>query len=71
MLLKLDAFEGEALRADEVKTESGGEVLAVFRERGVGILDIVREDIGLESGGLASREGPIGAVVVLTDGKDN
>lgn len=52
---------------DEVETESGDEVLAVLRERGVGILDIVREDVGLESEGLAS----IGAIVVLTEGKDN
>lgn len=71
LLLALDAFEGEALEADEVETESGGEDLAILRERGVGILDIVREDVGLESGGLASREGAIGTVVVLTEGKDN
>lgn len=72
LLAPEDAFEGEALRADdEVETESGDEVLAVFRDRGVGILDIVREDVGFESGGLASTEGPIGAVVALTDGKDN
>lgn len=56
---------------DEVKTESEGEDLTILRESGVGILDIVREDVGLESEGLASREGPIGTVVVLIVGKDN
>lgn len=71
LLLALDTFEGEVLRADEIKTESEGEDLAILRERGVGILDIVREDVGLENGGLVSREGPIGVVIVLTEGKDN
>lgn len=40
----------------------------------MGILDIVREDVGLESEGLASKEGLIRVVVVvvvLTEGKDN
>lgn len=56
--------------ADEIKTESEliGEDL-VLRERGVGILDVVRQDAGLETG-LASEERLVGIVVVL-EGNDN
>lgn len=63
------AFEDEDLETSEVKTESGlvGEDLAVLRGRGVGILDVVRQDAGLETG-LASGER---LVVALTEGKDN
>lgn len=65
------AFEGEALGADEIKTESElvGEDL-VLRERGVGILDVGRQDAGLETG-LASGERLVGTIVVLMEGNDN
>lgn len=57
--------------ADEIKTESEliGEDL-VLRERGVGILDVMRQDAGLETG-LASEERLVGIVVVLMEGNDN
>lgn len=66
------AFEGEDFGTSEVKTESGlvGEDLVVLRERGVGILDVVRQVAGLEIG-LASGERLVGIVVALTEGKDN
>lgn len=73
LVFVLCAFEGEVLVADEIKTESElvvGEDLAVLRERGVGILDVVRHEAGLETG-LASRERLVGIVVVLTEGNDN
>lgn len=56
----------------EVKTESGlvGEDLVVLRERGVGILDVVRQNAGLETG-LASGERLVGIVVVLMEENDN
>lgn len=60
------------MEADEVKTESElvGEDLVVLRERGVGILDVVRHEAGLETG-LVSRERLVGIVVALTEGNDN
>lgn len=72
LLLALCAFEGEVLEMGEIKTESGlvGEDLAALRERGVGILDVVRQDAGLETG-LASRGRLVGIVVALTAGNDN
>lgn len=60
------------MEADEVKTESElvGEDLAVLRERGVGILDVVRLEADLETG-LASGERLVGIVVALTEGNVN
>lgn len=70
MLFVLCVFEGEVLEADEVKTESElvGEDLAVLRERGVGILDVVRHEADLGTG-LASGERLVG--IALTEGNDN
>lgn len=71
------AFEGEALRTavhrdDEVETESElvGKDLAVFRDRGVGILEVVRGNAGLETG-LVSRGRLVATVVALREGNDN
>lgn len=61
------------MEADEVKTESElvGEDLVVFRERGVGILDVVRHEAGLMETGQVSRERLVGIVVALREGNDN
>lgn len=72
----LYTFEGDVLRiavdTGEIEAESEfvGEDLVVFRDRGVGIFDVIREVVGFGTE-LDSRERLVGAADVLTEGNDN
>jgi len=78
LLFVLCTFEDEALRATadkvdefEVQSELVDEDLTVFRERGVGILDVFRVDVDLDPELTSNERELVGTVVALTAENDN